>query len=56
MREAVLEHFDVVVVIWVLALAVGWSMFALSHSQLSQDQWSQVPQNGPAWVIVDGTN
>jgi hypothetical protein len=53
MREAFLEHFDVVIVMWVLALAVGWSIFALSHAQLSQDQWSQVPQNGPAWVILD---
>ena len=51
MREAFLEHFDVVVVIWVLALAIGWSIFALSHAQLSQDQWSQAPQNVPAWVV-----
>jgi hypothetical protein len=51
MREAFLAHFDVVVVIWVLALAIGWSIFALSHAQLSQDQWSQAPQNVPAWVV-----
>lgn len=53
MREAVLEHFDVLVVVWVLALAIGWSVVALSHSQLSADQWSSAPQNGPAWVVAN---
>jgi len=51
MREAILNHFDVLVVVWVLALAVGWSMVALSHAPLSNDQWSSVPQSGPAWVV-----
>jgi hypothetical protein len=51
MREAILHRFDVLVVVWVLALAVGWSVVALSHSQLSNDQWSQVPQAGPVWVV-----
>jgi hypothetical protein len=45
------RHFDVVVVIWVLTLAVGWSLVALSKSQLPTEQWSSPPQSGPAWVI-----
>jgi hypothetical protein len=54
MRESLSRHFDVVVVIWVLALALGWSMVTLSHAQLSGDQWSSAPQSGPAWVIPSG--
>ena len=50
-RETLGHHFDVVVVIWVLALALGWSMVTLSHSNLRTDQWSSAPQNGPAWLI-----
>ena len=51
MREEFVKHFDVVVVIWVLALAVGWSVMTLSRAQLSSDQWTSAPQNGPAWVV-----
>jgi hypothetical protein len=54
MRETIGRHFDVVVVIWVLALAVGWSLVSLSKAQLSADQWSPRPQSGPAWVIPSG--
>ncbi|MGD0123382.1 MAG: hypothetical protein ABSC46_12575 [Candidatus Limnocylindrales bacterium] len=50
-RETLGHHFDVVVVVWVLALALGWSMVTLSHANLRTDQWSSAPQNGPAWVI-----
>jgi hypothetical protein len=56
MRDAFVRHFDVVVVVWVLALAVGFSLVALSHSQLSADQWSSAPQHGPAWVFTGSTN
>jgi hypothetical protein len=56
MRAELVRHFDVVVVVWVLTLAIGWSFVALSHSQLSPDQWSSAPQNGPAWVVSDTTN
>jgi hypothetical protein len=51
MRESTSHHFDLVVVIWVLALAVGWSMCSLSRAQLSADQWSSPPQSGPVWVV-----
>jgi hypothetical protein len=51
MREIFVRHFDVVVVVWVLALAVAWSALALSRAQLTTDQWSSQPQNGPAWVV-----
>ena len=54
MRETLSRHFDLVVVIWVLTLAVGWSMVTLSKAQLSTNQWSSAPQNGPAWVIPSG--
>ena len=53
-RETLGHHFDVVVVVWVLALALGWSMVALSHSDLRTDQWSSAPQNGPVWVMPSG--
>ena len=54
MRATIGRHFDVVVVIWILALAIGWSVVSLSKAQLSGDQWSSAPQNGPAWVIPSG--
>jgi hypothetical protein len=49
MRAEFARHFDVVVVIWVLALAIGFSVAMLAHSQLSADQWTY-PNQGPAWV------
>jgi hypothetical protein len=51
MRATIGRHFDVVVVIWILTLAVGWSLVSLSKAQLTADQWSAAPQSGPAWVI-----
>jgi hypothetical protein len=50
-RESLSHHFDLVVVIWVLTLALGWSLVTLSRAQLAQDQWTGASQNGPAWVI-----
>jgi hypothetical protein len=55
-REELLKHFDVVVVVWVLTLAIGWSVVALSRAQLSSDQWSSAPQNGPAWVVSNSSD
>jgi hypothetical protein len=49
MRAELARHFDVVVVIWVLALAIGFSVAMLSHARLSPDQWTG-SQSGPAWV------
>lgn len=54
MRESLGHHFDVVVVIWVLTLALGWSLVALSRAQLPADQWSGAPANGAAWVFPSG--
>jgi hypothetical protein len=54
MRATIGRHFDVVVVIWILTLAVGWSLVSLSKAQLTADQWSAAPQSGPAWVIPSG--
>jgi hypothetical protein len=56
MREAFLKHFDVVVVVWVLALAVGWSLVAISRSPLPADQWSGAPQAESGWALSDGSN
>jgi len=39
-RETFGRHFDLVVVIWVLALAVAWSVVVLSKANLPADQWS----------------
>ncbi|MGA3031471.1 MAG: hypothetical protein ABSE58_12180 [Candidatus Limnocylindrales bacterium] len=50
MRATLGQHFDVVVVVWVLALAVCWSFVAVSKAELRADQWSSPPA-GPAWVI-----
>jgi hypothetical protein len=55
MREEISRHFDVVIVIWILALAVGWSMVTLSHTRLNPDAWSATPQNGPVWMVDGGT-
>ncbi len=51
MRQSLVQHFDVVVVIWVLALAVGWSMVALARAPMSEAGWSYETQAGPAWVV-----
>ncbi len=40
MRAELAHHFDVVVVIWVLTLAVGFSVAMLSRASLSGDQWT----------------
>lgn len=54
MRESLVRRFDVVVVIWVLALLVGWTLLTLSRSPLSYDQGSGWAQTGPDWVIAAG--
>jgi len=51
MRQSLVQHFDVVVVIWVLALVVGWSMVALARAPMSDAGWSFGTQSGPAWVV-----
>lgn len=51
MRAEFVRHFDVIVVIWTLALLVGWSVIALSHAPLSNAQWDHAPGSGPVWVV-----
>jgi hypothetical protein len=53
MRESFSRHFDVVVVVWVLALAVGFSIVTISKAQVSGD-WSTQPQSGPVWNAYAG--
>ncbi|MGD0018455.1 MAG: hypothetical protein ABSD62_04300 [Candidatus Limnocylindrales bacterium] len=50
MRAELVRHFDVVVVIWTLALLVGWSVVMLSRAPLTNAQWDHAPA-GPAWVV-----
>ena len=54
MREQLVRHFDVVVVVWVLSLCVCWTLVGLSRSQLGGDQWSSWMQSGPDWVVPGG--
>jgi heme A synthase len=51
MRAELARHFDVVVVVWVLALFVAWSVVSLSRAPLSNAQWDQGPQAGAVWVV-----
>jgi hypothetical protein len=54
MRETLISHFDVVVVVWALALALSWTVLVLSRAELTNDQWSHAPQAGPVWIVPDG--
>jgi hypothetical protein len=58
MRAELAKHFDVVVVVWVLALAVGWSLVVLSRAELRQDQWGPAPQSQvqSGWVFTPEAN
>ncbi|MGZ6268144.1 MAG: hypothetical protein ACXWNR_06250 [Candidatus Limnocylindrales bacterium] len=53
MRATLARRFDVVIVVWVLSLAIGWSFCALSRAQLTNSQWPSAPQSGPIWVVSD---
>jgi hypothetical protein len=53
LRAELSAHFDVVVVTWVLALAIGWCCFAVSHAQLTASQWSSTTPSGPFWMYPD---
>jgi len=52
MRQTISRRFDVLVVVWVLTLAVGFSLVAITHSQPADGQWTtnttQV-HDGPFW-------
>jgi hypothetical protein len=54
MRETLSRHFDVVVVVWVLTLALAWSMVAITRSQ-TQPDWSTTTQNSQGWNYTTGT-
>ena len=51
MRAELARHFDVIAVVWVLTLMVGFMFAGLSHSELSADQWAK-PGEGPHWVVT----
>lgn len=52
MRATLAAHFDVLVVVWALALAVGWCCLVTGRAQPDPSQWSAPPQAGPAWVVT----
>ena len=54
MSQAVVRHFDVIVVIWVLALCGGWTLFTVSRSPQGYTQSSGWAQVGPDWVVTGG--
>jgi hypothetical protein len=51
MRAEIARHFDVIVVIWALALLVSLSIASLSRATLTNAQWDHASQNGPVWVV-----
>jgi hypothetical protein len=55
MRAELVRHFDVVVVVWSLALVVSLMLVTLSRAPLSNDQWDHYSQTGPAWVVNGDT-
>jgi hypothetical protein len=48
MRESISRHFDVVVVVWFLALALAWSMVVIARTPTQAD-WSTAPQSAQSW-------
>ncbi len=40
MRETLGRNFDVVVVVWSLALAMAWMLFFLARADVSNVDWS----------------
>ena len=52
MRELIARRFDVVIVIWAIALGFAWTVGCLWHcqSQLDSNQWASAPA-GPVWMI-----
>ena len=55
MREQLVRHLDVVIVVWALALCVAWTFVALSHSPLGYNQGSGWTDIGADWVAA-GSN
>ncbi len=54
MRETLGRKFDVIVVVWALALAVGWSFVTLGHDETGDTQWGHA-QSGPVWLVNDSS-
>ena len=54
MRETLVRHFDVVVVIWVMALTFGWSIawVGAAGAAGAGTRWSAPPAHGPVWVVT----
>jgi len=55
MRAELVRHIDVVVVVWALALVMGWMLITLSRAPLSNAQWDHATQAGPAWMVTGDT-
>lgn len=50
MRAELARHFDVIVVIWALALMVSFTLVTLSRAEFGDGQWAH-PQDAPGWVV-----
>jgi hypothetical protein len=53
MRAELVRHFDVVIVVWALALGVLWTMVALSRAELNPNQYCCDQPAGPVWVVYN---
>ncbi len=43
MRETLGRNFDVIVVIWSIALVTGWMLLVLGRADLSHSTWGSAP-------------
>jgi hypothetical protein len=51
MREQLVRHFDVVVVIWALSLCLAFMLVGLSRAQLGNEQWTSGHQTSADWTV-----
>lgn len=54
MLEKVVTHFDIVFVIWALALGLAWSVVTTSRAQSGNVQASSDQQSSLGWIVNDG--
>jgi hypothetical protein len=61
MRDSISRHFDVLIVVWVLSLALGFSVVAITRTPPADGQWSNTAtqvHSGTHWdyPITDGSH
>ncbi len=50
MRATFGRYFDVIVVVWAIALGMCWSVYAIGHAPVAADHWT-APNSAPAWFV-----